>query len=145
MAIPARAAYLPTMGLGRAWMRGGVVLLAALLLGGADCPHCEGQAGHGASTGFAGATAAAPACHAAPESGPADPSRAAAPSLECGCPSCTSDVGVAPLARAVLPVRAGISLGHTWPAGEAQALPAPARWKPPPYPGFDEQTVVLLS
>ncbi len=129
-------------------MRVGVVLSSAVVFLGADCPHCDTvQEIAAASTQYA-----APPCHGpAAEPTPVDfdpapaPNPSPTPTMDCACPGCDLETGVKSMA-------ADVDGGPTGRFVARSMLPAPrvttrssGDWSPPPYPGFVENTVILLN
>ncbi len=115
------------------------MLLSAAVLLGADCPHCD--ATQDLETASAHAT---PSCHEPPaEPAPVDSEHG--PAIDCGCPSCEVEAGVASVATGAADApKSWLVAVHV--GSVASILPATrGEWTPPPYPGFSENTVVRLN
>ncbi len=122
----------------RALSRLGLVLLVAAGLLGADCPHCDFS--HDAID--SGPHAAA-SCHEAPAS-PDPVHTETEPTLDCGCPGCGDAAAIASMVPGPEPGRSACSPASRLDSTVPAVRPCSPDWHPPPYPGFVENTVVLL-
>lgn len=144
--------------------------LAAAAVLGLACPHCrvstEMPGPDGVTTAELAHAAAAPPCHAAPPihvdpanpsspsnpSNPRNPSNPTDPPMHgCDCAGCDGLGESVPPAKAALESAAALALVALPPhvlldlATPPVPLRSHTRWLPPPYPGFAEQTVVMLN
>ena len=119
----------------------GLLLLSVGLLG-ADCPHCD--------LSLATAQAEEPTqsgCHQKTSTEMPMPSDAE-PALECSCPE-QGEMAAVPSTppRPASPIWVALAeipgLGSDWPAENRTV--SKENWRPPPYPGFADNTVVLLN
>lgn len=130
---------------GRLGSRAWIALIGAALLLSAVCPH------HAATLDIA---AALDVAAAAPEHAPqpchghgSEPAQSeeGGPALDCGCPNCGVESVVAQVAPDVAPAPTLAIAAIPDPTPTCTVPDTRGDWMPPPYPGFAENTVVLLN
>ncbi len=125
--------------------------VVALLVLGFACPHCRVSGDAGSPVGPSEPSAHAhstPPCHA---EAPIDADPSSPPMADCECDGCDGLAESVPPAQATFEPNAHATWlalpPHPWtgPAPATATAGSRAHWIPPPYPGFAENTVVLLN